>query len=273
MHTYSEKFYDDQSAGSLKSAKSVVPIVVRCIKPSSVVDVGCGIGTWLSVFLEHGVQEIQGIDGPYVDSKKLLIPIEYFQAANLSTFEPPRRRFDLAVCLEVAEHLSSELSDEFIKKLTSLSDLILFSGAIPFQGGEHHINEQWPQYWSNKFQKNDFIAYDIFRHHFWNDENVDFWYRQNLILYARKGKTPALDGLEKLNINHPESLVHPQQYLQKCNELKTLQDEKFSTDRLIDSLRYRIEDLKDPAMHSPWNSFIFLLNTIFKGKLGKKTPN
>ena len=54
------------------------------------------------------------------------------------------RRFDLALSLEVAEHLPPECGSEFVQTLTDLSSVILFSAAIPFQGGTDHLNEQWP---------------------------------------------------------------------------------------------------------------------------------
>ena len=49
---YAEQFYAEQREGSLCSAREVVPLILELVNPRSVVDVGCGVGTWLSVFVE-----------------------------------------------------------------------------------------------------------------------------------------------------------------------------------------------------------------------------
>ena len=78
-------------------------------------------------------------------------------------------KFDLAITLEVAEHLSEIRADSFIDDLCALSDLILFSAAIPDQGGRHHINEQWQSYWEPKrFKQRGYHVYDIVRWKIWS---------------------------------------------------------------------------------------------------------
>jgi hypothetical protein len=83
--SYPSSFFDEQREGSIASARHVVPIVMELIQPRSVVDVGCGTGTWLSVFAEHRVVDFIGIDGDYVDRSQLLIPPDRFSHAILST--------------------------------------------------------------------------------------------------------------------------------------------------------------------------------------------
>jgi hypothetical protein len=55
-----------------------------------------------------------------------------------------------------------------------------------FEGGTNHINEQPHTYWEKLFAEYFFCPFDLFRPVFWGDEDVDFWYRQNVFLYARK---------------------------------------------------------------------------------------
>src|SRR5215204_4952574 len=105
---YGVRFYNDQRSGSLRSAQVIVPLVTALIRPRSVVDVGCGIGTWLKVFSEAGVEDYLGLDGDYVTRDQLLIEPMHFQAADLANPPKLERTFDLAVCLEVGEHLPAK---------------------------------------------------------------------------------------------------------------------------------------------------------------------
>ena len=114
----------------------MVPLVLQLLPVRSVVDVGCGDGSWLVVFRKLGVKEILGIDGEYVDPGLLQIPQDCFQAFDLAKPFSLGRVFDLAVSLEVAEHLPAECAPGFVECLTRLAPSVLFSAAIPFQGGD-----------------------------------------------------------------------------------------------------------------------------------------
>src|SRR6185312_12063432 len=117
---YDRQFFKQLSDGSYRSATKIVPILMELFRPRSVIDVGCGIGTWLLAFREMGAMEITGIDGPYVDASDLLIPNEMFLKADLSRPLNLSKRSDLAVCLEVAEHLPAEASAGFVNTLCSI---------------------------------------------------------------------------------------------------------------------------------------------------------
>lgn len=75
---------------------------------------------------------------------------------------------------------------------------IIFSAAIPGQGGTGHFNEQWPDYWAELFGENGFAVDSSFRFGIWDDDRIENWYRQNLMI-AHPGPptTPPL------------SIVHP----------------------------------------------------------------
>lgn len=136
MQLYTEQFYIDQRKSSRRSANEIVPLVLELIQPKSVIDVGCGVGAWLSVFRECGIEDILGVDGNWVDKNMLEIPENRFLVFDLTTPVLMNRHFDLVVSLEVAEHLPSECAEIFIDSLTRLGPTILFSAAIPFQGGQ-----------------------------------------------------------------------------------------------------------------------------------------
>jgi len=159
-----------------------VPIILDWVQPKRVVDVGCGDGTWLSVFREQGVIDVLGIDGDYVEPENLQIPVHQFMTWNLTQPVLLNQTFDLAVSLEVAEHLPEESAFGFVDTLVRLSDVVLFSAAIPHQGGTNHINEQWPDYWIALFEAQGYIAIDILRGRIWDNAEVQPWYAQNGVL-------------------------------------------------------------------------------------------
>ena len=144
---YDRKFYDEHRDDSLRSARVTVPIVLSLVAPSSIVDVGCGTGTWLTVFRENGIEDVVGIDGDYVPRDRLLIPADRFIARDLTKPLLLDRIFDLAVSVEVAEHLPASAADQFVRSLCSLAPSVLFSAAVPGQFGVRHLNPQWPWYW------------------------------------------------------------------------------------------------------------------------------
>jgi len=217
----STEFFTQIREGSRCSAEAIVPLALELVHPQSVVDVGCGIGTWLAVFKEHGVEDILGIDGDYVDSAMLEIPAERFLAADLSKGFGVNRRFDLAVCLEVAEQLPPECAKTLVDSVTNLAPIVLFSAAIPFQGGTHHVNEQWPDYWAKRFQERNYVVIDCLRKRIWSNPNLDWWYAQNILLFARRDhleRSAALKREWELTDVSQLAVVHPRQHLHRIRK-------------------------------------------------------
>jgi len=211
---YDEKFFRALEVGSLQSAKEIVPLVVEFLRPASVVDVGCGTGAWLSIFGEQGIEDILGIDGDYVDLDSILIPKGAFQTHDLTRPLLLNRKFDLVVSLEVAEHLPSNCAETFIESLTRLGSVVMFSAAIPYQGGQNHVNEQWQDYWRNLFSRNGYEAVDFVRKRVWDNPGVGPWFAQNIIMYIQKdylGENPLLKE-EWKKTDFPLSVVHPKHY-------------------------------------------------------------
>jgi SAM-dependent methyltransferase len=181
---YHDGFFDLHEQGALESARVIVPILLSIVKPTSVIDVGCGRGTWLKVFQENGVKTIRGLDGRYIDRLKLLIDPIYFSPVDLSEPLEIDGQYDLAVCLEVAEHIAPKNSRPLIRTLTAAAPAVLFSAAIPGQSGTDHVNEQWPSYWKELFAERGFQMLDPIRRHILLDTRVEWWYRQNIVLFA-----------------------------------------------------------------------------------------
>lgn len=211
----------DEEAHNTKSAEIIVPFVIDWFKPASVLDVGCGIGTWLNVCKKHGVSEILGIDGDYVNRDQLVehINTEEFIPLDLRIPFDLKKRFDLAISLEVAEHLPETAASGFIKSLCSHSDTILFSAALPNQGGQHHLNEQYPDYWEKEFLKHGFQFYDLVRPLIWNNSNIEFWYKQNIFVASKLDLTHIVSKPDSTM-----SVIHPELFENKVKHIHILED-------------------------------------------------
>ena len=224
---YTPQYYARLSEGSRVSAAVVVPLVLDLVRPMSVVDVGCGTGAWLAAFKRQGVADVLGIDGPHIEAAQLEIEPSEFVSADLAQPLDIDRKFDLAVSLEVAEHLPEAASDQFIDVLTRLAPAVLFSAAVPHQGGEHHVNEQWPAFWIERFAACGFGALDPFRRLLWQRPDVDWWYAQNLLLFVRQDRMPEYQRRQSKPEQAKQShdilpLVHPQNYLQQAWRIRVL---------------------------------------------------
>jgi hypothetical protein len=216
-NNYGHAFYKDRHQKTIHSARTVLAIILAALpEVNSAVEFGCGVGTWLSVLKEEGVGEIQGMDGPWVEQDLLEIPIDNFRQVNFESGVKLDRKYDLAISLEVAEHLSDRAAAQFVDSLTNAADFVLFSAAIPFQGGIGHINEQWPDYWAKLFNDRGYVALDFVRGQIWHDRQIPVWYRQNILLFVKKEQLPRvkLPQGDAANSHLPMSLVHPDIYVE-----------------------------------------------------------
>lgn len=279
---YTKNFYVAIQEGSRQSAQVVVPLVMDLVQPKSLVDLGCGAGNWLAAFSEFGVQDYLGIDGDYVDLETLKIPQDKFLAHDLKHPLKLDKKYDLAMSVEVAEHLPSELAETFVQSLTQLSSLIMFSAAIPNQGGTGHFNEQWLEYWVEIFQKQGYIPVDCLRDKIWGNVLVEPWYSQNLIFFVQANCLHLYPRLaaELPNTNKSVlSRVHPRIYL---NSLSMLQQAMTNPDPLgVVSLVKQYQSGKDESALAAlrqfrqqvanfWlNSSVHQLKGIYESDFGK----
>ncbi len=189
---FDSSYFGWQGDQAARSARVVVPMLCELLSPGSVVDVGCGSAAWLEVFVAHGVEDVIGIDGPYVAPESLRIPPERFLGRDLSEPFALERTFDLAISLEAAHYVPAERAAAFVSSCAALSEAILFSSAIPHQKGGPGLNRQWPGYWCELFAEHGLVAIDWLRPLVWEDEGVDWWYAQNSILYLSAERLASL---------------------------------------------------------------------------------
>ncbi len=195
--TYDGAFFAGHANGMVRSAQAVVPMVLAMCPARRVVDVGCGLGAWLRTFQNEGVEVVHGYDGDYVDRNNLFIDPGDFHTIDLNHATELSERYDLAVCLEVGEHLAARAARGLVDLLTKAAPLVLFSAAVPGQGGTGHVNEQWPAYWKALFDNRGYCRLDPFRPRMWRDERVEIWYRQNMFLFASEEAIAASSVLQE----------------------------------------------------------------------------
>lgn len=185
--SYEQTFFEHIQSGSRRSATRMIPVIQEIFAAQSILDVGCGTGEWLSVFkTSPGVSTVKGVDGNYVSRELLAIDnSEFFPIDLLKPFDLSEK-FDLVISLEVAEHLPFSSAAAFVKSLVKHSDAIVFSAAIPGQGGVQHINEQYPEFWSSLFAECSYDTFDCIRPKIANIRDIEWWYRQNCLVFAKR---------------------------------------------------------------------------------------
>ena len=178
MGLYNKEFYRNRDKRTKHAARTILPLIFSKYQIYSVVDFGCGVGTWLGVCKELGASEALGIEGDWIDETMVSTSFELHNA-DLKSPICLSKKYDLTISLEVAEHVPESNADDFVNSLSESSDLVLFSAAVVGQGGKGHVNEQNQSYWVEKFLSRGFSCLDVIRPKIWDDEKIDTWYKQN----------------------------------------------------------------------------------------------
>lgn len=189
---YDRNFFQSISGMSARSARRLLPIAIELLHPASVVDIGCGTGGWLAEFMRLGVSDAIGVDGDYVARETLEIAVERYRGQDITRRFDLGRRFDLAVCLEVGEHIPTASSTTLVDNIVAHAPMVLFSAAVPGQGGQDHINEQPLAFWRDLFAERGYVAFDPIRPRLRGDRDVEPWYRNNVLLFVRKDAVAGL---------------------------------------------------------------------------------
>ncbi len=203
---------------SEESAREICRILWGLAHPRSVIDLGSGSGVWLAEFKRLGTVNVLGVDWFDPASVPLRIPAQDYRQEDLSKPLSSDQKYDMAISLEVGEHLPEAAASGYVDSLTRLSDIIIFSAAIPLQLGYGHINERWPAYWARLFRERGFNPDDRLRLSLWNNPVVDYWYSQNLIVYLRRQSPSARQfdaALSSLVVPAVLPLVHPALYVER----------------------------------------------------------
>lgn len=201
---YPNKFYAQRESKTSYAARVILDILFNEFEINSAIDLGCGNGVWVTELERRGVSRTLGVDGPWVPRNLFLSQSDYLEHNFALEKFIIKERFDLVICLEMFEHIPHARSIELISTISSITDCVLFSAAVPNQGGNGHINEQYLSYWVKLFQNKGFYVNDTIRPKIWNDPAIPYWYRQNIVIFSR---VECLTQFGPIDIIHPETLI------------------------------------------------------------------
>jgi hypothetical protein len=222
---YTKTYYKLRERGSSAGAELVLPLLFDRIHITSMVDVGCGTGTWLRAARRLGASRLLGIENPWAGRHQVDDSQIEIRWHNLEERLDISETFDLCVCLEVAEHLSPSRGETFVDDLCHTSKRILFGAAVPGQRGRHHVNERWQSFWTSLFKARAYVAMDAIRPSIWSVDDIPYWYRQNTLIYVHESQYLAdLAELQPLTNQSPIlDVVHPDLLTQvlECPDVKT----------------------------------------------------
>ncbi len=251
---YTQDFFAGQRSGSRRSAEAIVPYIVDVMRPRSVIDIGCGVGHWPATFKQSGTWTAHGVDGPWVRQSGLeldagsFVEFDFSEAEIPFGLETPFPKYDLLTSFEFAEHIPEDKAEGLVELLCSLSNAIVFGAAVPGQGGVNHVNEQWPDYWTEKFARRGYVPCDFVRPAIWGLPDVEPWYAQNSIGYFR-GTIPwavrmAAESAWKAFAKSANGLAHPGVWDMRFSAMKQrLRQQRREIEELKEALARQDESL------------------------------
>ncbi len=201
----------DGDLGSNITASVVVPLLMERIRPTSVLDLGAGVGSFMRAFLDRGVDDVAGVDLCLFEPDLFVVDPALIDQGDLNEPVDRGRRYDLTISLEVGAYLPDH--DVLVDSLVRHAPVVVFSAAVPSQDLLHQHHGAFPSSWAARFAVHDYVLLDVFRPVLWNDERLPFWFRQNLLLFVHR---PHLDAHPELAeppaAPPPLDIVHPALY-------------------------------------------------------------
>jgi SAM-dependent methyltransferase len=154
MEAYTTEYYQALNREEAPQAQALAQALTDLYHPKSVIDLGCGTGLYLEPFDcdKGGVDisetafddQVRRIDRRLLGLDDLTIPRTVYL------------QYDLALCLEVVEHIGAEHADNLVGNLYQYADTIVMTAAPPGQAGLNHVNCQPQPYWEEKFSAHGF---------------------------------------------------------------------------------------------------------------------
>jgi hypothetical protein len=206
MFDFDDGFYHALHGASSLSAKALVPSLVRLLQPRSVIDVGCGTGLWLKEFVDTGLPIAQGVEGPWLPEALLSIPADLVLRHDLSEGITLDCRFDLVICLGVANYLGGKLAKRLVETLTGLGSVVLFSPSGPGKRSGENRQTDTCELWNKLFAERGFEAFRGFAKHIAREGEVDSRYTREMVFYRDRRDRNGVD-LDMRHLDGPPKAV------------------------------------------------------------------
>lgn len=203
--------HDEKLHHNFKDPKIIIEEILKHFHPKKVIDLWCWLGAFVKTFQDHWI-DAYWVNWPRVEKDKLVMNEDRLIIKNLEEFCDFKKWYDMAITIEVAEHIDAKYADNFIKTITSCADIIIFSAAIPWQWWFKHVNEQSPEYREEKFNKLWYRFYDVFRWKFWNNKDIAISHRQNMFLVMKEW----INLPSSLEEKSPRYIIHPELFNWLC---------------------------------------------------------
>ena len=124
-------------------ARRLAVWIDNALEPATVLDIGCGPGTYVDELRACGVTALG------LDTDQRVVGHPYLTQKSL--FDMTHERAQVVLCQEVAEHVPEEQADELVAQVVkAVEHTLIWTAAQPGQGGIGHINCQPPSYWADK---------------------------------------------------------------------------------------------------------------------------
>lgn len=194
---YDEFFFSTNQWEGLRHAEWLVPLLQDIFHPKSLVDVGCGTGHFGPKCEQLGISYV-GLEGSAAGVERALAPVIQH---DLRQLWPGRVKFDLALSIEVAEHIEGEFAGTFVDTLCALADTVVMTAAPPGQGGLKHVNEQIQPYWEELFAARGFERDPLtgiqlvlgIREAQMNGHHAATWFAPNIMCFRRRANANPAD--------------------------------------------------------------------------------
>ncbi len=188
---YNDKYYERHFAQYRKWENKIGEYLYEELKPNSVLDLGCGVGSYLEGFLNAGCKNLLGIELSFSDVEKYIVEDirSHIIEGDVTTSLNLNRKFDCVISFEVGEHIAPYGTEKFIDNLILCSDrYIILTAAPPGQRGTGHINLRSKDFWIESIVSKGFLYREDLVEKYrvkWKEFNVEKYILNNLMVFKK----------------------------------------------------------------------------------------
>jgi len=184
---YDDEFFQWHVTHARKYSMRTMDWYIQKYRPDSVVDFGCGIGSYLESAYDYDIK-IKGYEislDAFRYTPEFIRPyIEYRDCTEVINCGI----FDTVISFETAEHIEPEGTNQFILNLVNATGkTLLFTAAPPGQEGTGHINCRTRDFWmmelSDLLIYNDILTGEISEA--WEKLGAPWYIVKNLMVFSR----------------------------------------------------------------------------------------